>query len=71
VSAQHRHLQGCLQVLPEPFRLKLDFRQAPLPRFFGNRVHHRFAAFFLEKPVRAAKEISPAGFTFSERGDKI
>jgi hypothetical protein len=57
--------------LPEPLRLKLDFRQAPLPRFFGNRVHHRFAAFFLEKPVRAAKEISLAGFAFSECGDKI
>jgi hypothetical protein len=57
--------------LPEPLRLKLDFRQAPLPRFFGNRVQHRFPAFFLEKPVRTSKEISPAAFTFSECGDKI
>ena len=71
VPTQHGHLLRCLQIVPQALRLKFNLRQAPLPSLIRNRVHHRFAAFFLEKPVRTAKEISLAGFAFSECGDKI
>jgi hypothetical protein len=71
VPAQHGHLLGCFEIVPETLRLELNFRQAPLPRLFRNRVHHRFAAFFLEKTVRTPQEKSSTCRPLSKCGEKI